>query len=459
MAHHSASPQDPGTDAREQILAFLQELLHPDPSLPEATTTARRRGRPAELQSDHVWLALLMCLLSGLHGFASIWRAICWQGVGSFPLLALTRDGVRKRLLHLGLDSLQELLTRVTCALLHGTQAWADPDLASFAPHVVALDESTLDAVRRLCDDVHNEAKDSPKLLVGKLAGLFDLRRQQWMRLQFREDALANCKYLVHSLLDGLPVGSLIICDLGYFSFPWFDWLTTQGYWWLSRLRERTSYQIEHVFVQQEDLLDALIWLGAHRADRAGEMVRLIQFEHQGICYRYLTNVLDPSLLSIRDAACLYARRWDIELAFRLLKKELGLSLWWACHPSLVLLQLWASIVLAQVLHALHLRVANEAGVDLFEVSLPVLVLLLRQPPAPTARLALVPLLVHKGRALGLIRPSRRYQALVPALREPYRSAPSHLLTTRSARYAQRKCEPRSDRLLFVPRFSSSLLI
>src|SRR5258708_3638492 len=101
------------------MLAFLQELLHPDPSLPQASTTARRRGRPAELLSDHVWLALLMCMLSGLHGFASIWRAICWQGVGSFPLLALTRDGVRKRLLHLGLDSLQELLTRVTCALLH----------------------------------------------------------------------------------------------------------------------------------------------------------------------------------------------------------------------------------------------------------------------------------------------------------------------------------------------------
>ncbi len=85
--------------------------------------------------------------------------------------------------------------------------------------------------------------------------------------------------------------------------------------------------------------LHALIWLGAYRADRCKHLVRLIQFSHQGICYRYITNVLDPQLLSIHDAARLYARRWDIELAFKLLKKELGLSLWWASHPTLVLQQ------------------------------------------------------------------------------------------------------------------------
>ena len=52
---------------------------------------------------------------------------------------------------------------------------------------------------------------------------------------------LANCKVGVLLLLETLTPGSLILADLGYFSFPWFDYLTSQGYWWLSRLRERTS--------------------------------------------------------------------------------------------------------------------------------------------------------------------------------------------------------------------------
>jgi hypothetical protein len=109
---------------------------------------------------------------------------------------------------------------------------------------VVALDESTLDAVRRLSEDVRDEAAGSARLLGGLLAGLFDLRRQQWIRLHFREDVRALCKADVQELIAGLVRGSLILADLGYFGFAWFDWLTDEGYWWLSRLRERTSYEV-----------------------------------------------------------------------------------------------------------------------------------------------------------------------------------------------------------------------
>jgi hypothetical protein len=306
---------------------------------------------------------------------------------------------------------------------------------------------------------VRHEATDSPRLLVGKLAGFFDVRRQQWVRVLFREDVFANEKSFVEELLSGIQAGTLIVADLGYFSFAWFDLLSDLGYWWLSRLREKTSYTIEHVFLQQGSTLDALIWLGAYRADRSKHLVRLIQFEHQGTCYRYLTNVLDPDLLSMSEAARLYARRWDIELAFKALKGSLGLRLWWSSHPILVLQQLLAALILAQVLHALHLRVAAEAGVDLFEVSLPVLVKLLANAPARSTSQNLISLLLRKGRKLGLIRASRRYQSVVPALRQPYTPAPPELVRIRTPRYAQRKCEPRSHRTCFHMRFFSFLLI
>lgn len=38
----------------------------------------------------------------------------------------------------------------------------------------------------------------------------------------------------------------------------------------------------------------------------------------------YLTNVCDPQMLALGEIAQLYARRWDIEMAFRLRKRVSG---------------------------------------------------------------------------------------------------------------------------------------
>ncbi|MBA2681579.1 MAG: hypothetical protein H0U76_24680 [Ktedonobacteraceae bacterium] len=117
------------------------------------------------------------------------------------------------------------------------------------------------------------------------------------------------------------------------------------------------------------------------------------------------------------------------------------------------------AFIVAQILHALHLRVAAEAGVDLFDVSLPVLVTLLASAPTRQSTESLITLLLRKGREQGLIRPSRRYQPVVPALLESSIPAPPDLEGLRQERYGQRKCQPRSDRVCFQPRFLSFFLI
>ena len=349
MKHSIASTQEEMPESpANQIIALLLNVLSAGSVSAPTTAVTRGRGRPATLSHDHLWLAMLQTMLQGSTSFASLWRLITWTGIGHLPILDLTRDAVRKRLLHAKLDSLHDLLARVSQAVLPWTTQVQDRDLAPFATRILALDQSTLDAVRRTCQDVREEPVESARLLVGKLAALFDIQRQQWVRVLFREDVFANEKLFVEELLAGIQKGTLILADLGYFSFAWFDWLTDQGYWWLSRMREKTSYQIVHVFVQQGTTLDALIWLGAYNADKAKHLVRLIQFEHAGICYRYVTNVRDPALLSMSDAARLYARRWDIELAFKMLKGELGLHLWWSSFPILVLQQLLCAFILAQ---------------------------------------------------------------------------------------------------------------
>ena len=67
----------------------------------------------------------------------------------------------------------------------------------------------------------------------------------------------------------------------------------------------QTEPQIQEVLAYDDHtgLLDAIVWLGAYRADRAASAVRLLEFTWQGRHYRYLTNVLAPTQLSGWDIA------------------------------------------------------------------------------------------------------------------------------------------------------------
>src|SRR5205085_3777481 len=53
--------------------------------------------------------------------------------------------------------------------------------------------------------------------------------------------------------------------------------------------------------------------LGNYQA-QAGQAVRLVRFRVGALTVTSLTNVLDPTVLSIQEIARLYARRWDIEI-------------------------------------------------------------------------------------------------------------------------------------------------
>lgn len=197
-----------------------------------------------------------------------------------------------------------------------------------------------------------------------------------------------------------------------------------------------------HVQYQDGDTLDALVWLGAYRADRAKHLVRLIQVPHGQQVHRYLTNVRDPHLPPLTDVGPLDARRWDIEMAFKTVKTELGLHLLWSAKPTVILIQVWAVLIIAQITLALCSEIARRAAVDRFDVSLP---LLLQDLPrlARTGTRDPVTWLVAVGRELGYIRPSRRIAWTVPVIpSEAIMPPPDTLETEREPRYAGRRCGP-----------------
>jgi hypothetical protein len=112
-------------------------------------------------------------------------------------------------------------------------------ELVPFAAGVYALDQTRLDPVAGLLEPLRGLPRTDPTLLAGTLAGIFDLRRQQWQTLVPTDDPHVNERVSARSLVATLPVGSLILADLSYFGFKWFDDRTDAGYLWLSRLGVR----------------------------------------------------------------------------------------------------------------------------------------------------------------------------------------------------------------------------
>ncbi len=430
---------------RSAVIGEIKQFLHDAVTdLAAEAPTARGPGRPAILPALCLWAGLLVCVVHGFSSYLSLWRVLSGVGLWAFPRCAITDQALYARLARDGTGPLERLFAHISTLLADRLAPYTPPTLAPFATGVYALDETTLDQVARLLPALRQVPAGAAALLPGKLAGLFDLRRQQWARVEYIENPQQNEKVAARGLVAGLAAGSLLLADLGYFAFQWFDDLTAGGLWWVSRLRNKTSYTVLHPLYSCGDTLDAIVWLGAHRADRAQHAVRLVQFCHQGTRYRYVTNVLDPTVLPMAAIARLYARRWDIELAFKLVKQHLGLHLLWGAKSIMVLQQVWAVLIIAQVLQALRLEIAGKAGVDPYEVSLPLLVEYL--PYFASRGLDPVQVFVEQGRALRLIRPSTRTEITAPLISPAdLTPLPPDLVLERPPRYAQRKCEPRSQ--------------
>ena len=342
---------------------------------------------------------------------------------------------------------MQHWCAQISSWLWQWMAPYEDHQLAPFARRIYALDESTMEAVKRWLKELRDVPLGDPSLLAGRLICLFDIRRQQWVRIDWLPKAIANCQVHAQAMLNHIEMGALLLFDLGYYNFEWFDTLTQRGIWWVARLRSNASYVIQHPLVQRDGYFEALIFLGAHRSDQAAHLMRLIRVRYRGQCYSYISNITDPFQLSGAQIVALYARRWDIELGFRMLKDHLGLRLLWSAKMQVIGAQLWATVILAQILHALQVQVAVESGVETFDVSLE---LLWRYLPelselSATQGQPLLEVIKEVGVALKLIRPSTRLRRGVPDIDwQELSPLPVDLIWIREPHYAHKTNDSRS---------------
>jgi Transposase DDE domain len=433
------APRDATLSSVEAFLAETIPALLPDDAVPGG------RGRPRILPSICLWSGMLVCVLHGFSAQLALWRLLAQRGLWHYPRVAISDQAVYTRLEQEGVRPLETLFAAISTRLATRLAPYAATDLAPFAREVVAIDESTLDKLARRLPPLRPLEAGDKRLLGGRLAGVFDLRRQQWRQVAYISDAAENEKRHARDLLQHLPTGSLILADLGYFGFQWFDDLTDGGYHWVSRLREKTSYREIHTFYRRGETFDGIIELGAYRADRAKHAVRLVQFHVGSTLYRYITNVRDPRTLSLKAIAQLYARRWDFELAVNTIKTHLNLHLLWSGKEVVIQQQVLAVLIIAQIVQAMRLEIAGRAGVDPFEVSLPLMIHYL--PLFAAQGLDPIAAFLEHAREVRFIRPSSR--TVIRAPNVPLHRIiplPPDVVLLREPRYANRNCGPRTAR-------------
>jgi hypothetical protein len=423
----------------EELEASLRDALGPLPELQPPPDPGP--GRPPILPVTFLWLGFLLCILRGFTSQTAVWRLLAIHGFWGNPPVPVVDEAVFQRVKRLAPAAFGAIFARVTAVLHARYAAVCDVPYASFASAIVALDHSTLDKVVRRLKILREVPAGNEALLPGSLATLFDVRRQLFQHVEFELAPVRNVKFDVERLLAFLQPGTLLLADLGYFSFPWFDKLTQRGFHFVSRLTARVTYVEEKVLYaggsSQWYLRDSWVYLGKHRSDRAAHPVRLVEITWGAQRWRFMTNVLDPRLLPAAHVVALYRRRWDIEQAFNLLKTHLKLFLLWSARPNVIAIQVFATLIIAQVLLGLRTELAVRARAELREISLPLLLETLPQL-AKAGRDPMSELAEH-GRRWGIIRPFRGKEYDVPNPDWADYTIPPDLPPPRKARYAGKK--------------------
>lgn len=367
-----ARPRTPSAPSNEALDAHLADLIQP--AVFAQTEAYRRLGLRERVLALPAMVAVVLTI---------IWRQV--PAVGEAVRL-LEREGVlwtpavrvSQQALSLRLRSLPEaLFAGIWTSLAPTLQARAaartrplPPVIARVRPHyprVWAIDGSTLEALFKKVGLLRPEPGT---VLGGTLEAVLDLATRLPVHLWLDPDPVGNDLRFLERVKGVLEPGTLLVMDAAYWAFPWFDWLTDHGCGFVVRARAVRAEEVVRVLHESASVRDRVVRLGLYRSNPCARLARVVEVKVGATWRPYLTNVLDPAVLSVADVVDLYARRWKIEEAFLATKRLLGLSYLWSGAYNGIALQVWCSWLLYAVLVDLSDAVAEELGQPLDAMSL-----------------------------------------------------------------------------------------
>ncbi len=397
----------------EAIERELYQLLEPEQFKPiQAYHQVPEKLRRERLLTLPVMMAVVLSLVyRQVPSLSELLRVLAEEGLLWVEAMRVSKQALSKRLMQLPVRLFQGVFEQVQARI----QARPLPDSTlpgwqllreQFSALWIA-DGSTLEELRR---NLKVQPQDKT-VLGGKMMMVVEVLSHRPVCSWYTQVAKANDKLWCETLLERLPKGGLLIFDLGFFKFPWFDAFTEVGKCFLTRLREKTAYKVVCCLANAPLYRDEIIAMGQYRSNPCEHPVRLVSVLWGKTWYYYLTNVLDVEALSAQQVCDLYRRRWRIEDAFALTKRLLGLAYLWVSHSNGVEIQIYSTWIFYTVLNDLCAQVAITLRQPLEKISMEMVFrslyhyaqALLRDPNTQ-----LLPYLQAHARLFGLLKAERK---------------------------------------------------
>ena len=365
----------PGPD-NEVIEAQLEELISP------AVTAQMDYYRQLGMRSRILNLPLMVAAV-----LTMLWRQV--PSVNELTRMLAREDLLWCEAVNVSQQSLSErflvfpavLFERVFKELLPQLQhRWHHrhnrplPESIAFARHhfeqIWIADGSTLEGLFR-------KLKVLAQVPVGQLAGkigvVVDLLTRLPVEVWFREQPKTHDTTFIPDLLLLATPKTLLLLDRGFYDFDFFALLIKQGTAFITRLKKNAFFVVADTLTDTNKVKDYVIFLGTGQNNTPVLKLRLIEVRFGKVWYRYITSVLDPTILPPFVVADLYRRRWRIEEAFHTVKRLLNLSYLWTGSVNGIQLQIWATWLFYAILVDWGDGVADRLGLPFDRISLEML--------------------------------------------------------------------------------------
>jgi hypothetical protein len=358
----------------EQLEQNLRSLLRPDDFTPMRLRPDNQEN-PEKLRDRLLTLPVMLAVILGLiyrkvPGLAEASRVLWGEGLLWVGPLKVSRQALSQRLMKLPAQCFasifEEVLQHFQAKPLPPAKLIGSADLHAKFTVMWIADGSTLEELRKRLKILRTEGT----ILAGKMMMVVDLFSHRPVASWYTNDAAANDKQWLDELIERLPTGGLLVYDLGFFKFSWFDQFTDSGKYFVTRQREKTKYEVLRVLSSGSHYRDEIIQMGQYRSNPCKHPVRMVSVLWGTTWYRYLTNVLGPKQLSAQQVCDIYRRRWRIEDAFGITKRLLGLAYIWVGHSNGVEIQVYATWIFYALINDLCADVAIAMNQPLDAISL-----------------------------------------------------------------------------------------
>lgn len=229
-----------------------------------------------------------------------------------------------------------------------------------FKDAAYAIDSTTI----TLCLTLFPWARYRSKARAIKLHTQLDLRGNIPSFILISQGKMSDVHFLDEIIIEP---GALYIMDRGYFDFKRFFRFTTEGAFFVTRLKTNVHYRRVEIFSRSRSAAircdAAIVPLSKDAKKHYPQRLRLIEYfdkENQKLLV-FITNNFSLSAQTIAD---FYRARWKVELFFKWIKQHLRIKAFFGISENAVRSQIWIAIsiyVLVAILkkelkleHSLH---------------------------------------------------------------------------------------------------------